>query len=411
MASFNKKPRFIDLCLAIFFAGCGILLVYYLLFHTSKISMIISTITSILSPFILGAVMAYLMCPIFNLGVRKIYAKTKGKFQTNRRALAFSKVISTIITMIVLIGIVTGFFALIIPNLIDTIGSLANTLPDSIGAISAWLDSNVKSSALLQLMINTLDTTETSFVNWAENDFLPNAGSLLSNISYGIVGLLKFSLNFLIGLILCVYFLNSKELFQAQTKEIILATFSKKRAESIFELGRRTNITFGGFINGKIIDSFIIGIICFILMSIIGLPYPVLISVIVGITNIIPFFGPFIGAIPSVLLILIVDPIQAIYFALMILALQQVDGNIIGPKILGNTTGLASFWVMFAIIVFGGLFGFAGMVIGVPIFAIVYTYLGRFFHRRLKKRDLPHETDDYMQHVKYGIADEEELRQ
>lgn len=409
MPKIKKKAHYVDLSLALFFAGVGILLVYYLLFHTSKISLIISTITSILSPFILGAVMAYLMCPLFNLCVSSFYPRLRGKFESNRRALACSKGISTVITMIALIAIVTGFIALIIPNLIDTIGSLVTTLPKALGNAIEWLEESTMNTTALGFVTDAIDSAQKWFINWAKNDFLPTAGALMSDISSGIFGALKFSLNFLIGLILCVYFLNSKELFKAQTKEIILATLSKERAEDLFDLGRRADFTFGGFINGKIIDSFIIGIICFMAMKIIGLPYPVLISLIVGVTNIIPFFGPFIGAIPSILLILIVDPIQAIYFAIMILALQQLDGNVIGPKILGNSTGLASFWVMFAIIVFGGLFGFIGMVLGVPLFALVYTYLGRYFHRRLEKRDLPHETRDYMNYEKYGITDAEEL--
>ena len=189
-----------------------------------------------------------------------------------------------------------------------------------------------------------------------------------------------------------------------------LATFSPEKAKQIFELGRRTNATFGGFINGKIIDSFIIGVLCYILMLILQLPYAVLISVIVGITNIIPFFGPFIGAIPSFFLILLVSPIKALYFAIMVAILQQIDGNIIGPKILGNTTGLASFWVMFAIIVFGGMFGFIGMVVGVPVFALLYTYLGKYFHKRLRNKELPDVTEAYMQYDKLGVADKEELQ-
>lgn len=396
--------------LAFFLAGCGILLVYYLMFNTSNVSKAISTVTAILSPFILGGVMAYLMCPIFNFGVRKLYPCFKDKFESNRKSLGIAKVISTIITMIILIGIVTGFIALVIPNLIDTISSIVKTLPETTAAITKWMEEHiVNNPVFLGFATDLVGNAKDTFIKWAQTDFLPSAGSLMNEISAGIVGVLKFLLNFLIGLILCIYFLNSKELFQAQIKQMTLATFSEERAESIFELGRRANATFGGFINGKIIDSFIIGMICYVLMIILNLPYAVLISVIVGVTNIIPFFGPFIGAIPSFLLILLVSPIQALYFAIMILALQQVDGNIIGPKILGNTTGLASFWVMFAIIVFGGMFGFIGMVIGVPLFALVYTYLGKYFHKRLRKKDLPDFTEAYMQYDKLGVKEKEEL--
>lgn len=408
MDKFIKRNFFTRLTLSIFLAGCGILLVYYGIFHTSNISNAISTITSILSPFILGGVMAYLMCPIFNVLVKKLYPVIKTKTKRNQKALVVSKAISTVITMIVLIGIVAGFIALVIPNLIDTLTYIVKNLPSTAASVTNWMETHIENNpTFLGFATDIIGNTRDAVTNWAETEFLPNAGSIMSNISAGILGLFKFLLNFLIGLILCIYFLNSKELFKSQLKQMILATFSKERAEAIFELGRRADFTFGGFINGKIIDSFIIGVLCYILMLILNLPYAVLISVIVGVTNIIPFFGPFIGAIPSALLILLVNPIQALYFVAMILVLQQVDGNIIGPKILGNTTGLASLWVMFAIIVFGGLFGFIGMVIGVPIFALVYTYLTRFFQNRLKKKNLPNRTLDYIDHMKYGITEED----
>lgn len=397
--------------LSIFVAGVGILLAYYLLFNTSNVSKVISTITAILSPFIIGGVMAYLMCPIYNLGVSTLYPRFRGKMKTNRKSLNTAKAISTIITMAILIGVIAGFIALVIPNLIDTIALLSKEIPETSAALTKWMETHIENNPVfLGFATDIIGNAKDAFVDWAQKDFLPSAGSIMSNISLGIIGVLKFLLNFIIGLILCIYFLNSKELFVSQLKQMTLASFSDERARQIFELGRRTNATFGGFINGKIIDSFIIGVLCYIMMLILKLPYAVLISVIVGITNIIPFFGPFIGAIPSFFLILIVSPVKALYFAIMVLVLQQLDGNVIGPKILGNTTGLASFWVMFAIIVFGGMFGFIGMVIGVPVFALVYTYLGKYFHKRLRKKDLPDVTEAYMQYDKLGVEDKEELQ-
>ena len=152
---------------------------------------------------------------------------------------------------------------------------------------------------------------------------------------------------------------------------------------------------FGGFIIGKIVDSIIIGILCFLGLSVMNMPYTLLVSVIVGVTNVIPFFGPFIGAIPSALLILLVSPIQCLYFLIFILVLQQFDGNILGPKILGDTTGISSFWVLFSILLFGGLLGFVGMIVGVPIFAVFYRLLGDFINGLLEKKDLPVQTSQY----------------
>ena len=206
-----------------------------------------------------------------------------------------------------------------------------------------------------------------------------------------------------IGVIICVYFLNSKEQFKAQTKKLIAATMSRKQGQELQEFANFCNKTFGGFINGKLIDSLIIGILCFILMTIFGLPYTVLVSTIVGVTNIIPFFGPFIGAVPSAVIICFSSPMQALYFLLLILALQQFDGNILGPKILGGTTGLASFWVLFAILMGGGLFGFVGMVLGVPVCAIVFYYLNQYLRKRLIRKSMPADTVDYQDFNKYDI--------
>ena len=212
----------------------------------------------------------------------------------------------------------------------------------------------------------------------------------------GLIGVLNVLKNFFIAIIICAYFLNSKDLFAAQSKKVIVAFFSEHTAKEILDGASFTNKTFGGFINGKIIDSLIIGLLCFVCMTIFGWEYTLLISCIVGITNIIPFFGPFIGAIPSALLLLMVDPEQCMWFLVFILALQQFDGNILGPKILGDSTGLASFWVLFAVLVGGGLFGFIGMVIGIPVFAIIYAYATRSINRRLAKRGFSTDISDYM---------------
>ena len=209
------------------------------------------------------------------------------------------------------------------------------------------------------------------------------------------IGAVGFLTDFFIGIIISIYFLNSKDTFLAQIKKVILATFKESTAQEIFEGAAFTNKTFGGFISGKIIDSIIIGIICFLVMSIFGWEYSLLISCIVGITNIIPFFGPFIGAIPSVLLLLMMNPWHALYFAIFAILLQQFDGNILGPKILGDSTGLESFWVLFAVLVGGGLFGFIGMIVGIPVFAVIYYYVGRQLNRRLAKKGFSTDLNDY----------------
>ena len=217
-----------------------------------------------------------------------------------------------------------------------------------------------------------------------------------SSIFSSMLGLLVTAWNLLIGLIISVYLLVSKESFAGQSKKIIYAIWEEETANKLISNIRFVNATFGGFINGKLVDSLIIGLICFIGMTLLQLPYPLLISVIVGITNIIPFFGPYLGAIPSIVLILMVNPKQALYFAIFVLILQQFDGNFLGPKILGNKTGLSSFWVIFSITLFGGYWGILGMAIGVPVFAVIYAGIKALVNQQLVKRGFSTNTKDYM---------------
>ena len=225
---------------------------------------------------------------------------------------------------------------------------------------------------------------------------LPQTKEILGSLTSGIFAVLRVTMNLVIGFIVAAYVLAEKEHFFGQGRKIVFALFSEKAGKSIIEKSRKCNEIFGGFVIGKIIDSLIIGVLTFILLSIFNMPYTMLVSIIVCVTNVIPFFGPFIGAIPSFFLILLIDPIKALWFLLIIFLIQQLDGNIIGPKILGNSTGLSAFWVMFAILIAGGLFGFAGMLFGVPVFAIIYYLLSEWIRGKLKKKNLPLETENYM---------------
>ena len=217
----------------------------------------------------------------------------------------------------------------------------------------------------------------------------------MANFTLGIFGFVLALKNFLLGIIVSIYLLLSKETLLAQVKKTILALFNKKTCEKTFMIYHKSNGLFIGFITGKIIDSLIIGILCFIGMTIFKMPYSVLISVIIGVTNIIPFFGPFIGAIPSALLILLAKPSFLLPFLIFVFVLQQFDGNILGPRILGDSTGLPAFWVLFSIFLGGGLFGFVGMLLGVPTFALVYALFRTFIEHRLESKNLPKETDAY----------------
>lgn len=228
---------------------------------------------------------------------------------------------------------------------------------------------------------------------------------LFNRVSTGILSVFTVVKNILIGMIVMVYFLNMKDTLCAQSKKILYGLLRVKDANRIIGEVRFAHSVFGGFITGKLLDSLIIGIMCFFAMKFLKMPYVLLVSVIIGVTNVIPFFGPFIGAIPSAFLILLVSPMKCLYFLIFILVLQQFDGNILGPKILGGSTGLPSFWVLFSILLFGGLFGFVGMVIAVPAFAVIYRSVSAYIRGALVKKNLSGRTEDYME---LDYIDEEE---
>ena len=394
--------------LMLFLVGLALIVAYFIIHNTDSIGRGISTINGILTPFYIGIIMAYLLCPVYNWVVRNTYKVLNPRFKKKTTTYKISRFLGTLLALGTLIIAIVGFFYLIIPDLVESIVGIISNLPAAVDKINEWFKENIQENPqLLELLQGNLETLTDNLLAWFQDTFMPGAQTLISGVSTGIIGTVNGVLDVFIALIICVYILNSKELFQAQAKKMILAVCKPERAKSIFELGKISNETFGGFINGKIIDSLIIGILCFIVMNIMQLPMATLISVIVGVTNVIPFFGPFIGAIPSIILLLIIDPIAALKFAIMVLILQQVDGNIIGPKILGDTTGLASFWVMFAIIVGGGLFGFVGMILGVPLFAIFYLYVSRLVEGRLRRRGMQTDTAVYEELTKYNINKED----
>ena len=405
---FNNS--YFKLGITIFVWGGALILFYLCVNNLQSISNALALIGDILSPFIIGLIMAFLLCPIYNWTVKQIYRLTNQKFKKKSNAFKLSKVLATIIAMAILIGGIGALLWGAVPEVVRSIVGIIQVLPERMNALTDWIQININKYPSLT---NSLDSTITSLtdniIKWAENKFIPGAGALVSGLSQGIIGTFTVIFNFLIGLVVCVYVLNSKDKFKAQLKKGILALAKPNKAKEIFEFFKFTNRTFGKFINGKILDSIIIGIICFIAMTILNLPFLILISIIIGVTNIIPFFGPFIGAIPSIIIIFLVNPVQALYFMVMVFLLQQLDGNVIGPKILGGATGLASFWVMFAIIVGGGLFGFFGMVLGVPIFAVIYYYVGKLIKKKLAEKQFPEDTIEYEDFSKYGINKEEIL--
>ena len=400
------------LMLMIFIVGALLIIFNQIVGNYESFSEGVGTIKTIISPFIYGFVMAYLLSPIYNATVRGLYKLLGKYFKNKQRLFSFCKLVASVVAVVCLIGAVAGLIALIVPQVIESLTGILKSLPQRLTQLSALFNditSKMDNKRLAMKMSEIYAQVQTNLIELAQTKLLPGMGTLVGQVSTQVLLTLKTMMNVMIGVMACVYMLNSKERFQGQFKKVILATLPKEKAEAVFDFAKFTNRTFGGFINGKIIDSIIIGIICFILMEIFGFPYPILISAIIGITNVIPFFGPFIGAIPAAIIILLVSPIHALYFMVLIFVLQQVDGNIIGPTILGNTTGIASFWVLFSIVIGGGLFGFIGMVLGVPVFAIIYYYFSRSINKRLEAKGLESRTDSYEDLNKYKI-DKEDLR-
>lgn len=242
---------------------------------------------------------------------------------------------------------------------------------------------------------STVEELTDSFGTWVRTDFMGQMNKIVSNVTVGVVNMVGGIFDFLIGLIVSIYVLFGKERFSKHAKKLTYAFFDTHHANMILHLTKKSNQIFGGFIIGKIIDSVIIGVLCFICLTILDMPYTLLVSVIVGVTNVIPFFGPFIGAVPSSILILLEDPTKGLYFIIFIFLLQQLDGNVIGPKILGDSTGVSAFGVIFSILIGGGLFGFIGMIMAVPTYALAYYILMMLTEQRLEEKELPTELEYY----------------
>ncbi len=359
---------------------------------------VIGAIFSALTPFVIGIVIAFLLSPIMNYirkGLAVILTKISKKTDYDT---AYKKVntLSVVLTIALFIGLITIFLWIVIPRIYESLKDLVDSMPGYLDSLQNWADKMFAKNAFLEEKFTyAVDYLENNILTLFREKVMPNMDTIVVNISSGIVVGVKAVFNFMVGIIVAVYLLNSKETLIAQFKKFVYLLFSKKTGNKILDGLSYANMVFGGFINGKILDSIIIGILCFIFTAAIGMKYAVLISVIVGVTNIIPFFGPFIGAIPGALLALMDDPMMFIIFIIFVLALQQFDGNILGPLILGDSTGLSGMWVLVAILVGGDLFGVAGMVLGVPVFACIYALVAVLLRDGLRSKNLSSDTEDY----------------
>ena len=368
----------------------------FVVIRWSLVAALGAKIAHILAPVIYGAVFAYLLNPVYNRVQAAVMKLTKDIIPDEKGRKRLGGFFGTLASMCLLVAVVVGLISMLIPQLISSIRGVMETLPSSINNLEIWLEKILADNPdLEQQVMQHYGAAADYLQNWLTNVVVPNIYRIIGSVSSVLVLVVLAVFDILIGLIVMVYLLNMKEKLLAQAKMIIYGVFPLKIANKVIEEGRYVHQVFGGFIIGKLLDSLIIGLICFVLLGFANMPYVLLVSVIVGVTNVIPFFGPFIGAIPSAFLILLSDPMKCLYFLIFVLLLQQFDGNILGPKILGDSTGLSSFWVLFSILLFGGLMGFVGMIIGVPTFAVMYRLVTEFTTWRLGKKALSGNLNEY----------------
>ncbi len=363
---------------ALFKTAALSILLFFLISRLDVIRAGADKVIGVLMPFIIGGVIAYLLKPMCNFFERHMKHKLPGQ----------AHALSVVVSLVLAVLAVGALLLMVIPSLFQSIYTIAQMIPDSLQNASDWLliyfgDNEVLSNYISELT-GELSTTLTG---WLSGNVLPGLQALIGSVVTGVGSLITICKNFIIGIIVAIYLLMGHKKFAEQGKKLVHSIFKKKWADAILEEVSFADKMFGGFIGGRIYDSLIIGAICFVGMLMLGIPYPGLVSVIVGVTNIIPFFGPFIGAVPSFLLILIVKPVKALIFLVFVVILQQFDGNILEPRILGNVTGLSSFWVLFSILFFGGMFGFIGMLIGVPVFAVIYDVVRKLVNKGLEYRE------------------------
>ncbi len=397
----TEKQKSMAVCTIWVFFTC--LLLTIVVWRFSSVVAIVKKILTALSSVIWGLVFAYLLSPLQNWLERRILSKLIERRKPHpklRRTLAVT------ITILILLAAMAGMIAMLLPELIESIRTLFSNLPGYAKNIAAWCTSHLagleeSNPQIYESVMNALNGLQDKLINFATQfepkvDSIISGANLIGSITSGAYSIVIGVVDFLVGIIAAIYLLYNKERYPAQIKKILYALFSEQRVHGTLRVLAKVNHTFQNFLVGQTVDCLLVGVTTFIGLTIMGAPYAALISLVVAITNFIPFFGPFIGAIPSGFLILIAEPSKLIPFAIFILVLQQVEGNLLAPKILGDSMGLPTFWVLFAILIGGGLFGFFGMVAFVPLFAALYALFKEFLAARLAKKGLPGNTESYM---------------
>lgn len=380
----SENKRYFKLGITIFASLSGTVAFFFLMFRLQEIKDFFSTVILALQPILIGIVLAYLLNP-----VAEILERALRKIKITRPA----RVISVILTLIFALGIVVLCCAFVLPQLVQSVASLVNDLPELLNTQLERIGNYISSYGNSDDVMKIISSVENFLLSWIQN----NLFSMISAVANSVYSIGTALVNIIIAIIVTIYLLLDKERYLAQCRKLFNAVCKNQSAnEAVSDVVQQTDRIFSGFISGKLLDSLIVGVICFIFLLIFKMPYAPLISVIIGVTNIIPMFGPFIGAIPSAFLILLISPMKCLIFLIFIIILQLIDGNVIGPRILGNSTGLSALYVTVAMLLFGKLLGFTGMIIGVPLFATLYYIVKKLAENSLKKRNLPVSTSEYV---------------
>lgn len=377
MKRFDPKNKYLGWGITAFGVIACCILFYMLLQHGKSIGDAISSLLGILSPIIWGLVIAYLLWPLTKVFQRKLFEPLLKKLRPKKPVrTSLARGLSVALSILVALIIIAALIWLIIPQIYTSVESIVLNYQEYYDTITGWINKFFENNPEVEeVLLSATGDVSDSLLDWAKTALLPSMGKVVTSVTTGIYAVLRAILDVLIGFVVACYVLSNMELFLAKSKMVLYSMFSVKASKRILKAIRFTDTAFMGFISGKVIDSAIIGVICYICCAIMRMPYVVLVSVIVAVTNIIPVFGPFIGAIPGAVILLFLDPWQALIFLILILIIQQLDGNFIGPMILGDSIGISALWVLFAIVVGGDLFGLVGMVVGVPVFATIYGIL------------------------------------
>ncbi len=384
----NWNSKYTTIAIYSFIVAISVILFYLAISQVTIFTDKLDSILVVMQPFIIGFSIAYIVNFLLNFYENKVF-ETK---YIKKIKLKSKRGLAILFSYITTFFIISMFVKFLLPQLIDSVVGLVNDIPSYITNTTNFVNEIIMKLNIedqySQVLMDNFNSLVNYIIRFATN-LIPALGGFLASVASSIW-------NVILGIIVSVYLLIDKEKLCALSKKITYGLFPESYADEIIKLVDRSNHTFGRFLVGKIIDSLIIGVLTFIILTIFKMPYTILVSVIVGITNIIPFFGPFIGAIPSFIIILFVSPVQALWFLLIILFIQQLDGNVIGPKILGDSIGISAFWILFSILVAGKLLGIVGMIIGVPLFAIFYSIVKEFIESKLRKKGLKTETKEYM---------------